>query len=729
MATCRTTNSASATLEKKCFLADAQHRLSVQCCRVLTELTTRTCKSFLSVAGRGRSPTPADGRAGERVDETGRFDEFSVHDEAYRSVRSAIAASCTLGHRSCHVLWGPRGCGKHRILRLVAQDCMQRDGTLVLCLNGDTLNSDEDGLRSISQQILQFLKSPQSSKVRAADVSLRTGTFDFGTLFGFSKVMSVENDVSSDGASDSIDSDDVLSSVPTRVAARRRKKIRKEEQEEKKKETRKRTRLPSPVQSESESGSGEEDENPLFVTSTDACVTGGVTSALPALQRALLLMKGYGTNLVICIRRLERFSIRCDQLLYLLSGLMHESDVRGGGMSLLMTSSTPDIRQLEKRLSSRLTCESRCIPLLPWTLTRVVRACLTEVKERLQKHLDKKAAAQLKNKGRKKASDEVVSVTEMNHVANPLTGWRFDVVGATEQQEHDEKMSLGAPSNSMYNQTQVLEETMLKMVTVVMEELDAAAKAKPELLGEAVFAQRVTQVSGQLRSIGATAGRVVAAVSAAFGEVCSGRLCFFNNASCRSILFWLSRRLKQDDKESNICGTFSTAPEAVRALWLSSSFRNSSLSATGVDGPATASSSFSGGHQLLFDDLLADCRLVDLGYCSRETFLILVYVYLRHEAGVTRTVVDLLEDVASSMGTQAAAALDRAAFRSAIVALQRWRILRVPGGSGSSVVSLRGSPARVREFLQTVLRRADYCGSVLGLEAREITRLRSLLSC
>ncbi|RNF26142.1 uncharacterized protein Tco025E_01587 [Trypanosoma conorhini] len=705
--------------DQKCFLADVQHRLSLHCCRVLAQLTTHTNKSFLALAKRGRSP-PRPEAGGERAEDTGKRDEFSMHEEAYRSVLSAIAASCTLGHRSCHALWGPRGCGEHRILRLVAKECMQRKETLVLYLDGDTLNGDEDGLRSIAGQMLSFLQSPQSAQLRAADWSLRTGNFDFGSLFGFSRLLPQDVDESA-----SHESGDDTAKLPAqrRTAANRQKKTGKENDRE---AARKRARAPSPADSGSEEGSLDGDGRPLLMTSTMASATGGVSSALPALQRALLLMKSYGTNLVVCIRRVERFGIWCDQLLYVLSGLMHESDGRGGGMSLVMTSSTPDIRQLEKRLSSRLTCETRCIPLLPWTASRVARACLVEVKETLQHQLEKRATVKKRAESRreKTSASGVPSLPGADGLVPPHTGWSFDVVSAAQkggnQQAH---ATLATSAASPLAHGQLLEKTMLEMLMAAVAELDEADSVGREPLNDGVFARRVSQVSKDLRSIAATAGRVVASVSSAFGEVCSGRLAFLSEKSRRSTLLWLAIWLKKSGGDTSLRETFATAPQAVRALWLSTSSKNHTRNTTEA---ASASASFD-GRQLLFDDLLSDCRLVELGYCSRETFLVLLYVYLRHEAGVTRTVVDLLEDVSSSMGTQAAAALDRAAFRVAIAALHRWRILRVAGKSGAGVVSLRGSPARLREFLQSVLRRADYCGSVLGLEAKELTRLRSLV--
>ncbi|KAH9589003.1 hypothetical protein LSM04_000009 [Trypanosoma melophagium] len=725
------------------FLANAQHQLAVQCCRAHARLTARTGPAFLSIAR----------------------DECSAHESAYRSVRSAIAASCALGHRSCHALWGPRGCGEHRILRLVAQECMQREQTFVLYLDGDTLNSDEDALRCTAQQLLQFLKSPQSAKLRAADWSLRTGTFDFGSLFGFHKLLQSEEEENGDNASSGTESDHYEVTGRHKTGNNRLKRTRMENQESIKKESLKRSRgstlassrtsaAPTTVvaavaatSSTAAAGSESEDEctdeedmDPLLVTSTTAYAGGGASSALPALQRSLLLMKSYGTNLVVCIRRVERFGIWCDQMLYVLSGLMHESDGHGGGMSLVMTSSTPDIRQLEKRLSSRLTCETRCIPLLPWSASRVARACLVEVKERLKQDLENFAMKVKNISNRKKERDEKTLNDENSYINKPFTGWCFDAMSASQEQlqqqqvnDGNSELQNGLHKISLDDSTKLLKESMLEIATAVINELDsvgavAAAAAdsegKQNTAGNNLFAWRIARISGQLQGIGATAGRVMAAVASAFAEICSGRLFLLDKTSHAAIFSWFKLRLTEEGRDNYLSRSFSTAPEAVRAQWVTGISINSS-GETKLPSMTVIPSSCE--HHLLFGDMLSDCLLVELGYCTREMILILAYVYLRHEGGVSRTVVDLLEDVASSMGTAAAAALDRTAFRSAVVALHRWRILRVAGRDGSALVSLRGTPARLREFLQTVLNRNDYCSSILGLETRDIARLRSLI--
>ncbi|CAJ1022072.1 hypothetical protein Q4I32_002823 [Leishmania shawi] len=338
-------------------------------------------------------------------------------EQAYRTLRATIAASCALGHRSCQVLWGPRGSGKHRILRLLAHDVRRTPNTFVMELHGRLLKDDEAALGVIAQQLLSFLQSPQSVQLRAEHYLLRTGTFGFGQLFHFERHMrddgvatavvaapghSVRAIVGADAlfthafhhlAGDGgrnvpnrrqrpSTTTNPLAKTPHRGASRTRWHS---------------SRRASGSLADSDAdmsgedaeeyGSRDEDDvqgSSVMVTSTTTYLTGGAASALPHLQRALLLLKSHGCSIVVCIRDIDVFGVRCDQLLYVLSGLMHDNDGgsggggagSGGGMSLVLASAAPDIRQLEKRLSSRLTCEARYVPLLPWSLRNLLAATL-----------------------------------------------------------------------------------------------------------------------------------------------------------------------------------------------------------------------------------------------------------------------------------------------------------------------------------------------------------------
>ncbi|KAG5507609.1 hypothetical protein JKF63_06558 [Porcisia hertigi] len=410
------------------FLAEAQAHLIRHCCRQLAQLTTSTAPAFLHAAALGEAalaashplsmPTKASSGSADQ-DSLPPVDPLIDRQElTYRTLRATVAASCTLGHRSCQVLWGPRGSGKHRILRLLAQDVRSTPNTLVIELQGRLLRDDEAALGVIAEQLLSFLRGPQSAQLRAAHYLLRTGTFEFGQVFRFEQRMqdneppataqglttramhgrdtlppqasrrmggsSVRN--GQGGAHRYSRPSTTTTAPPTKASHGRARGTRWNAS---RRAARARADSDTEVwdeDTEDDACADEDDDvqggSSVMVTSTTAYLTGGAASALPHLQRALLLLKSQGCSIVVCIRDIDVFGIRCDQLLYVLAGLMHDSDGSGngagsgGGLSLLLASAAPDIRQLEKRLSSRLTCETRYVPLLPWSLRNLLAATL-----------------------------------------------------------------------------------------------------------------------------------------------------------------------------------------------------------------------------------------------------------------------------------------------------------------------------------------------------------------
>ncbi|KPI83228.1 hypothetical protein ABL78_7744 [Leptomonas seymouri] len=371
------------------FLAQVQLHLVRCCCRLLARLTTATSPAFLHAAALGAaalaSPSTAeDGTSTNAGNSTASPEVDPLVDrqeEAYRTIRATIAASCTLGHRSCQVLWGPRGSGKHRILRLLAQEVRRTSKTFVMELHGKLLRDDEAALGVVAQQLLAFLQSPQSHELRAAHYQLRTGSFGFGQLFNFQRRM---QEAGTAVTADEGGTANNRSTAGRRGGAASGGAMSEGSGRPLKRPYAQRGRRSEVFSSDSNSDSTEEDlggqEEPdgvdMMVTSTTTYLTGGAASALPHLQQVLLLLKSQGCSIVVCIRDIDVFGVRCDQLLYVLSGLMHDSENSngGGGLSLVLASAAPDIRQLEKRLSSRLTCETRYVPLLPWSLSSLLAA-------------------------------------------------------------------------------------------------------------------------------------------------------------------------------------------------------------------------------------------------------------------------------------------------------------------------------------------------------------------
>lgn len=438
------------------FLADVEQEVASLLCRLLPHMTNSPSSCFLSVGKLGRSPRTRrrplpffhgdtksvlrssifsdelnQGNHPERSkkwteDGDGEEEEEEqllrrrLEDEHYnvfKRLRGTIVSASTLHHRACQVLWGPVGSGKSRLLRAIAAETRQRPHTLVFYLDGASLRSEMAAVRRMADQLLHFLLSPTSATVRAADWSIRTGSFGLGKLFHF----------------------------PQRLRAARRKRGRCEKRHDRMKENSKAGGIgkrhgtvdreegmerknrhanleeeDEQEEEESSSTSEEEDEDMHNAEDKNTLESSAAVNALVYLDAALHLFREHHVNILICIRQAEQFCVWCDHLLYVLAGLLHDagdygntssttvvepggtramgtrkttvsstkkevpfssSSFRGGGLIFLFTSNGPDLKHLEKRLSSRLTPEARHVPLLPWTPRCLIRAALCLVKE------------------------------------------------------------------------------------------------------------------------------------------------------------------------------------------------------------------------------------------------------------------------------------------------------------------------------------------------------------
>jgi len=775
-----------------------------RCCRVLKELTTSTALAFLHVASLGKTAGDTEEEVSSRGAAAAAESFTDEQEQVYQTVRSTIAASSILGHRSCQVLWGPRGSGKHRILRLVSQENAKLSGTFVMQLHGALLADDEAAIGVIAEQMLQFLKSPTSAAVRASNWLLRTGTFSFGQLFQFEKKMAVDvgGGVSGGAVGDR--------GGPSRASGSTRAS--------------KSTAPPAAMEEEA----GEDTRGEIFLTSTTTYLTGGASSALPHLQRALLLLKSNGCSLVLCIRDIDIFGIRCDQLLYVLSGLMHDGDEAGncgggeedercsvghhgrdnnnntggaaaalppaarGGMSLVLASSAPDIRHLEKRLSSRLTCEMRYVPLLPWTPRSILRATLNALAEDthhqlriIESQLERDTAKRLVDatesllqrgctedgltmhakevcqqttqltKLQETLKRKEVELRDLRHQCRHLVGYleahQVVLPTARASRREDHQIGCASPINvatmpaalrraaeCLQAQPLLFLETIHVLCEELLEQLDVASQqsdASP-VVSHRTCAEHIAELMIEWAIHGSTAGPTLTVVVSLLCKMSSGRVQLFSMNSQRTLLQWLHQRLVRGAEwagDGDLCH-ITQPPAAVLHAWLNvaRTLTDDSDCRGRVSEPApppsnSTSTAPTASLPPQLHDLLADGQLVNLGYGSREVFLLLFYMHLHYCNGIRqRSIPDLLEDVSSSLGTRAAAALDRGAFRLAIQQLCRWRLLRIADGSVQAV-EICGSDARLRSFLSTVLSRAqDWCANELGLDVREIVRLRNL---
>lgn len=371
---------------------------------------------------------------GEEEELARRLDE--EHYNVFKRLRGCIAAACTLSHRACQVLWGPVGSGKSRLLRAVAADARQRDHTLVFYLDGASFRTEMAAVRVIADQLLQFLLSPTSAAVRAADWSIRTGMFEFGKLFHFPQRLKAARRKRSSfctrfdqGKYVEQNWPDNLKGIQSSYDVDGRKRGRVDILEEDEETDEENSSSNGEVVEEEEE---EEEISSVFDSHTGPGST--AVNALACLDAALHQLREYHVNILICIRQAEQFCVWCDHLLYVLAGLLHDAGEHtvhttttttssssstllnrmnnlsgcstssfristgsaspsssvppacsysrgGGGLVFLFTSNGPDLKHLEKRLSSRLTPEARHVPLLPWTPRCLLRAVLRLVKE------------------------------------------------------------------------------------------------------------------------------------------------------------------------------------------------------------------------------------------------------------------------------------------------------------------------------------------------------------
>ncbi|CCW69163.1 unnamed protein product [Phytomonas sp. Hart1] len=875
--------------ELRSFLLDATSFLCYLWCRVTTHITLQVPNSaaFLSVGERGRmvdstalSSTAAneenEGAYGEGSEtifdwKALLMDSSKVHEEVYRTVRSTIAASCALSHRSCQALWGPCGSGKHRIVRLVTEECSKQANTFVIQLHGKLLRGDEAAIRVIAQQMLDFLKSPHSEAVRRADWSIRTGTFDFGQLFHFEKELAMEPTTHTHhGGADPMSGEGHLSNGGEHVrdgalgpqegdqGGRRRgfapaaavmggTSNRAMEAEKPWLSTAGRGAIkntkhisnqdgPSVLNNDAEfDSSNDEDDDGggyPFITSTTTYLSGGAASALPHLQRALLLLKHHGTNLVVCLRHADQFSVWCDRLLYVLSGLMHESDGQGGGMSLLLTSSASDVRQMEKRLSSRLTCITCYVPLLTWTPATLLRAVISILVDWCEWKLDEIGLRQDEEAHRRQMQNQPDEMDkDKAKIANqhPCKGSannvnsndkpNSDVDGADEAlglfakrtaELSRQKASLHhllpfppdeasfevapvAPEEAVYfnhaeggprlkgrrprkptkggsdvpkrpslyaHPTLALE--MLAFVCKQqlrrLDEMGTRAAdgsgswtlangSSPEWTDSADFSliSNILRLTDDLFAAGGTPQASLAALVQCLTKCSSGALDLIRPEDQIEVLEWLRQRQGREEiwpwmeavghdddacKINNLEGSPRIRVGLPRFRQCAPMNLRRGPRAPALRKENTAPSSAVLDSALLVPHLwglLDEGQLVRLGYFSRESVQILFYMLIHQEAGIDRrSIADLLEDVSSSLGVKAAAALDRAAYRASIEQLIRWNFLKMQEIGES--VSLNIGASRLREALKEIFsRQADWCEDILGIDPKDYMRMRSLI--
>jgi Cdc6-like AAA superfamily ATPase len=237
------------------------------------------------------------------------------HRDLLTQLCANIGGASTLGHRTCHCLWGPPGSGKRRMLQAIAShfssDARSRREYAVITLETDVLKSDDDALAAIFETLRLYFVRLQRVPANIASAQSNTAFTVHGVLKALTKLFeTVLPDVIRLGEADAEMCGLTFGELRWHVSA---------------------------------------------AVSTKLFTAVG-TTALDALQRALIDVNQSGLSLVVIVPDIAKFATRCDRVAYLLSGIMHECQSRAGGVSLICGSDSSDFA-LEKRLSSRLCCD------------------------------------------------------------------------------------------------------------------------------------------------------------------------------------------------------------------------------------------------------------------------------------------------------------------------------------------------------------------------------------
>jgi hypothetical protein len=293
-------------------------------------------------------------RVGENMLRGAPFARDGVHAGIVQQLCTMIAGASSLGHRTCHCLWGPPGCGKRRLLgairdRFVGTAWMQREYATIT-LETETIESDDDALAAVFEALRGHYLRQQA-----------WGTRTFAATNPGFNAAAVQKALSRLFATvlPSVIEESLYEAEATAGAGL------------------------TEVDGGFAHAAGAEDgpsrgADPSIRWQVSSALSSKLfervgTTALDALQRALVEVNEAGLSLLVLVTDIARFASRCDRVAYLLSGIMHECAERGGGVSLVCASESSDFA-LEKRLSSRLCCEVWLCPSPPLSTGEVLGA-------------------------------------------------------------------------------------------------------------------------------------------------------------------------------------------------------------------------------------------------------------------------------------------------------------------------------------------------------------------
>lgn len=745
-------------------LAMAEQSVVTMCAKLLPALTVEANSAIFSLGGAASTSKEKEkGGAEPQQDEQEELVQRvgATHMAVYQQLRSTVAAACLLGHRTCHVLWGLEGCGKSRILRLIAKEA--REGTiarglLVFELDGKVLRSEDAALRIMADQLLAFLQSEASEKVREADWALRTGAFDFGRLYHFEEHLRDTSGAAGaplDGRkrSRASDSGSAASRPPRHVARQEQDAVEEEEEED-----------PDIM-----SGS-------LFASASEHSAT--ASNALAYLHAVLLQLRSHSVHILLCMKRVDLLATWCDQLLYVLSGLLHAGcEGSGGGFSLLTTSASPDVRSLEKRLSSRLTPETCYVPLLQASPTRLLTSLISvmrqlhstcgEVVKLVTSSAGSKATAAQAKKALKERNAQWTAIRKslvslgcysqaLGHSCELLPQRGGRAPGAAPPSEFDKWMDavvvllcdavLAELNPSPSSSSKTSNGSGKKKGSARKEEASDVAHggADDETLHRQLIA--LSQTTHELDWMITPAVRTV---STLLIGLASGRLNLLSRSSRLQVKKAAQKLPSPPDMTAPRTAALTAAaaaasgsllpvstlleafvarahlpthwtPACPRRL-LQWSEEETAEAAAMPSSTTTAEDGQQSLPHLLLHGFLHDSGWVRLGYGSREVMLIFAVLTL-HFAGACNAVhyLDAVQEAVNAMVEQP---VSRVAFSAALCQLIKWGWVGMVGEDGVRLLGGVRLRAAVVELLQ---QRAEMCEE-MGLSVREVLHLRTLI--
>lgn len=568
--------------------------------------------------------------------------EDDSHAALLKKLRSGVLAASRLGHRSCIALWGPSGNGKDHLLDLLAKSLRRQDNIVVIQLDGALLQNDEEAVRKIALEVHAFLNSSSAAKAKQRCAQLKNFTFEFATLM---KMRSKRHQ--SDGHSDdSGDDDDVDPSNPAwdcDGGVRR-------------------------------GGAWLGDASTAGIAPLSLLKAPQTAlSTLSSLQDALILLNKEGVSLVVCIHNATRFSVWCDRLMYILSGLMHDVDERTGGMSLIMTTTGPDMRQTEKRLSSRLTCEMCFVPNPSFSL----HGCLTAAVGR--------AVAAFEREERILSEEESqCAATKANTAAPRRTAGRSEASSKAVYQSNESKLLVELRDRRRRTQDHV---ALAKRIHDVVSSPEWFS-CHPYLVSRHDYCRHMCLPPSDVR-------RECLTALLEFPEV-------LHNAS--------SSQRPQDSKQRS--GRPRAKARTEPAPTATQRCDNDEKKSVEVIICAAGG----GGC-----DLLSEGLLVRMGYASRELLFLLTFITMRADQGMLRSLSDHIVDISSLGGSASAKVFVPEHFQSAFELSRRLGLLRL---ERKDIVALCGPVHRYKEFLHDVFDDASLWSSTVGLTQLERTLLK-----